>query len=116
MRRPPRHVVPLAVAALGLTLAACGGSSSSSGTPAKGHVDVIDNNFKPATIEISVGDTVTWDWKGSAVHNVTFANKDLGGSATQGKGKTFTHTFNTAGSFDYTCTIHTGMKGTVKVS
>lgn len=115
MRRPPRRIiaVPFAVASLGLALASCGSSSPSSGTAAKGHVDVIDNNFKPGTIEVSVGDTVTWDWKGNAVHNVTGPGFN---SPTQGKGKSFTHTFNSAGSFTYVCTIHTGMKGTVKVS
>jgi plastocyanin len=112
MRVSPQRLVPIAVASFALLLPACGGSSGG-GPPAAGHVDVKDNVFSPKTIDVSVGDTVTWDWKGSAVHNVhapTFS------SATQGKGKTFTHTFNTAGTFTYECTIHTGMKGTVNVS
>ena len=111
MRRSPQRILALLVALPALFLVGCGSSSGGSKTAA-GHVDVIDNAFSPKTIEVSVGDTVTWDWKGSAVHNVTGPGFN---SPTQGKGKTFTHTFNTAGSFTYNCTIHTGMKATVKV-
>jgi plastocyanin len=32
------------------------------------------------------------------------------------KSGTYTHTFDTAGSFSYHCTLHTGMTGPIKVS
>jgi plastocyanin len=112
MRRPPRRLALLGVASLALLLPACGDGGGSE-PAAPGHVNVLDNYFDPKSIDVSVGDTVTWDFKGGASHNViadTFKSKTLG------KGKTFTHTFNSAGTYDYVCTLHNGMNGTVVVS
>jgi plastocyanin len=112
MRRPPRRIVVLAVASLALVLPACGGGDGGSEPAAPGHVDVLDNFFKPKTIDVAVGDMVTWDFRGGANHNVIgngFKSKILG------KGDTFEHTFNSAGTFNYVCTLHPGMKGAVEV-
>ena len=113
MRRPPRRIIPVALASAALLLVpACSGDSG--GEEAEpGHVNIVDNAFKPKSISVSVGDTVTWDFKGGAQHNVVgkgFKSKTLG------KGKTYEYTFNTAGSYDYVCTLHSGMTGTVEVS
>jgi plastocyanin len=112
MRVAPPRLAVLGLASLSLLRPAGGGSSGSS-KAAPGHVDVKDNFFSPGTLQVSVGDTVTWDWKGGAAHNVTGPGFNSG---TLSKGKTFAHTFNSAGTFKYVCTLHTGMKGTVEVS
>ena len=107
--RPPR----LAVAALLLVplLGACGGSDGTSAAAA-GHVNVIDNRFDPKTIEIAPGDTVTWDFKGNAQHNVTGEAGLKSGNKKEGS---YEHQFNSAGTYSYVCTIHPGMTGKVKV-
>ena len=71
--------------------------------------------FSPAAIQISVGDTVTWENYDSATHTVTGDNNefDSGNVAT---GQKFTHTFTTAGTFAYHCKIHPNMHGTIVVS
>ncbi len=51
---------------------------------------------------------------GSVPHNVT-ANNNAFKSSTTNKG-TYTHTFPSAGTFKYRCTIHSGMTGTVVVT
>ena len=110
MWRPPRIAV-LALLVLPLVGAACGGSSAPSTPAVKGTVDVLDNKFTPKEIDVSVGDTVTWDFKGSVNHNVSgpgFNSKTM-------RSGTFTHQFNSAGSYNYVCTIHAGMKGEVVV-
>jgi len=77
-------------------------------------VAVSDNQFSPASIQVSAGATVTWTWaQGSSLHNVTFPSGTS--SANLGASTTFTRTFTTAGTFTYQCTIHPGMTGTVKV-
>jgi plastocyanin len=113
MRRPPRFLA-LALLLLPFAGAACGsGSGGGAAAPSgPGAVNVVDNKFDPGTIEIAAGDTVTWTFKGKAAHNVTgpgFRSKTT-------KKLTFTHTFDSAGEFPYTCTIHPGMTGKVKVS
>ncbi|ADE36440.1 cupredoxin domain-containing protein [Methanohalophilus mahii] len=71
-----------------------------------------DIQFKPATIQVSVGDTVTWTNEDSATHTVTGQDFDSGNL---GQGEIFTYTFDEAGTYDYECTIHPSMTGTVIV-
>jgi plastocyanin len=76
--------------------------------------------FSPSTVDIAAGGTVTWTWAAGNVllHNVTSGDAvpAFAPSATQMSG-TFAHTFPTAGSFSYFCSIHgrTVMFGTVNV-
>jgi plastocyanin len=110
--------IPATLAAL-----ACGGNGSSTGPgngggEAPGEVSVGDNFFQPATATVTRQNgqaTVTWNWIGRNLHNVTF---DLGepNSATQRSGS-FSRTFAEPGSFTYICTIHgrAAMSGTVVV-
>lgn len=122
--RTRRLLLALLPAVLAFTLTACGGGSGDGGgdaasggeaqaTPAAGGttVAVIDNEFDPADLSVSAGDTVTWEWKGAIPHNV---KGDGFESETQDAG-TFTHTFDSAGEYPYECTIHPGMEGTITV-
>jgi plastocyanin len=71
--------------------------------------------FNPAEVTVSVGDTVTWTNNDTVEHDVTadgFSSGEPGGMA---PGDTFDHTFQEAGTFDYVCTVHPGMEGTVTV-
>src|SRR5690348_7586003 len=82
--------------------------------------------FSPATITIHVGDTVTWRHDSSStMHSVTADNGSFDSSPNcpstcLGANATFSHVFNTAGTFRYYCRIHgapggVGMSGTVTV-
>lgn len=116
-RRTPRAILTLAVLLLPVLGAACGGGSGGSDGgatgAAPGTVTVVDNKFEPNKLEIAVGDTVTWEFQGSAQHNVTGRGLTSGNKK---KGQTFERTFNSAGTFSYVCTLHPGMKGTITVS
>jgi plastocyanin len=70
--------------------------------------------FDPATITIKVGDTVTWTNQDSVVHTVAADDKSWA-SDNLAKGATYSHTFDTAGTFTYLCGVHPTMKGTVIV-
>ncbi len=77
-------------------------------------ITVGDNFFSPANVTIQVGDTVRWNnAAGGMSHNVT-ANNDSFASQTASS-FTFTHTFSSAGSVPYHCTIHSSMQGTITV-
>lgn len=75
-------------------------------------VSVGDNTFTPANIAVNVGATVTWTFVGATQHNVTFGDGNNSGDKLSG---TFSRTFSTAGTFNYSCTLHSGMSGSVKV-
>jgi plastocyanin len=78
-------------------------------------------SFSPATVTIHPGDTVTWNWSSSSIpHSVTSGSPGAP-SGTFDSGVhtapfTFSHTFPSAGSFPYFCTVHGAlMTGTVTV-
>ena len=66
------------------------------------------------TTTIGVGDTVRWTITDTSTHTVeSSGNFDSG--TISGSGTTFSHTFNSAGSFSYSCGIHGNMRGTIVV-
>jgi plastocyanin len=75
-------------------------------------VSMMDFEFDPATVTINVGDSVTWTNDGDAPHTATGDDFDTG---LVNPGDSDSVTFDTAGSFDYVCTLHPQMTGTVTV-
>jgi plastocyanin len=88
--------------------------------PATASVSVQASSFNPSTVSVRQGGTVTWTNAGPVQHTITPTNAGQAGAwpsktmAAQ-QGVTFSHTFTTAGTFNYFCTIHSGMTGTVRV-
>ena len=76
-------------------------------------VDVFDFGFSPRTLAVSAGTQVTWTNTGVAPHTVTFDDEDSG---VIDSGSTYQRTFEDAGTFDYLCTIHPAMTGTIEVT
>lgn len=74
------------------------------------HAIVIDAmEFKPRTLEVRVGDTVTWTNKDAFPHTAASA-KPAFSSPEIGSGKTWKMVVRTKGDFDYICTLHPTMK------
>jgi amicyanin len=71
--------------------------------------------FNPATLTVKVGTTVTWTNEDAAPHTVTSVTGSELGSSTLSTGQSYSHTFSTAGDFDYYCTIHPSMKAKIIV-
>jgi|SRR5215213_5397056 plastocyanin len=78
--------------------------------------------YIPNAIQVKVGDTVTWTNDDDTLHTVTSgsgADENMGTTFNSGmmaKGKTFEHTFRTAGEYPYFCMVHPDMVGKVLVS
>lgn len=87
--------------------------------PSTADVTVSNNQFDPTPINIAVNGSVTWTWaQGAADHNVTFAatgNPATVNAIAQRNTGADSRTFSVAGTYNYTCTIHGGMNGTVVV-
>ncbi len=94
-----------------------GQPSAPAQTPPVGVTQVTIQNFaySSARIHVTVGDTVTWTNQDIVLHSVTVKNgvKDRG---LLQKWQNFSYTFTTAGTFDYSCTRHPYMFGTVSVT
>jgi plastocyanin len=78
-------------------------------------ITVGDNFFKPATKTVSKGTTVKWVFKGKIVHNVTVSKGPQNFASTTKQSGTFTHKMTKKGTYTIVCTIHSGMKMTLKV-
>ncbi|NKQ53485.1 cupredoxin family copper-binding protein [Amycolatopsis sp. K13G38] len=73
--------------------------------------------FSPSTLQISVGDTVTWTNNDSAPHNVVVTDgPEKFSSPLIQQGQTFSHTFTQAGTYSYYCSVHPDMKATITVT
>jgi plastocyanin len=115
--------------ALGLVTAGCGSDDDEGGSepaktseekqPAGGaktvEVSMKDIEFNPKDANVSKGGTVKWTNNDSFGHDVTASSFKSGGAGGIKPGGTFEHTFDTASTFSYRCTVHPGMNGTVVV-
>ena len=81
--------------------------------PSSARVSMGENFFSPRTVTVARGGTVTTSNDGRIDHDWVGPFWD---SDNMEPGDTFTVTFPNAGSFDYVCTYHGGMTGTVTVT
>lgn len=68
--------------------------------------------FSPVVLTVKKGTTVTWTNSDSTPHQIKSATFN---SSQLSKGQSFSFTFDTAGSFNYICSIHPSMTGKIIV-
>jgi plastocyanin len=91
------------------------GRASASGDADTDDVRIVDFAFAPRTIAAKVGQTVKWEHQDAGVtHTVTALDRAFDSGDLE-EGEEFSHPFRTAGTFAYRCSVHTDMRGTVKV-
>jgi len=78
-------------------------------------VDIQGFKFNPAIITVSAGDTVRWNNKDSAPHDATADDQSWATRTPLRKGESDTVTFDTPGTYEYHCAIHSNMKAKVIV-
>jgi plastocyanin len=108
-----RKILTLAVLPMILIFAFTTGCSKTS-SPGPNEVFIEGMAYTPSTITVTAGTTVTWTNKDGVAHTVTSAGNFDSGSI--GSNGTWSHQFTTAGTFQYVCTFHASMNGTVKVN
>lgn len=128
MRLPFVVVIGCAVLAMGCGKSDKFGIGTSGGGGGKGsgggstlNIEMSAVTFVPAVDTVAVGQTVTWTNNDQVIHTVTadsgsvdaFDSGDVAGSGT------YTHAFQTAGTYGYYCRYHGsmtgGMRGTIVV-
>jgi plastocyanin len=70
--------------------------------------------YVPNPITVAVGTAVKWTNNDSTAHTVT-SNTGVFNSGTLGPGQSFSFMFQSAGTFQYHCSFHAGMVGSVVV-
>jgi plastocyanin len=99
---PPPAVVPVASAVVSMNSSSDYYSSS--------------NTFGPNNVLIARNGSVTWNNGSGTMHNVTFesaagAPSDVANFSSGSEARTFT----SAGTYNYACSLHSGMTGQVRV-
>lgn len=80
------------------------------------HVMIQDYAYSPATLNVQAGTTVTWTNHDEAKHDVAATSgPERFQSPMLAKGQSWSHTFRTAGSYSYYCSVHPDMRAQVAV-
>ena len=72
-----------------------------------------ENSFIPVTLTVSEGTTVRWVNNSTVIHNVVHDTGMF--NELLNPGQAYSFTFENAGTYNYECTIHPGMIGTIVV-
>ena len=91
-------------------------ASAASPAVASDQVSITNFSFMPAAITVKVGTTVTWTNNDEEPHTVFSGTGGIKSPVLASHQSTFTFTFSKPGTFDYNCTIHPFMHGTVTVT
>ena len=110
----------LGQSAAGATLRTTGSDETAGEAPpasssAAASVTIGDFFFRPQDVTVNAGASITWTNNGTVPegHTVTGDGFDSG---VLKHGDTYSHTFDKAGTFDYVCTLHPNMRGTITVT
>lgn len=113
-----------------VTAAACGGGGSgdTGGTPniptipstpeapvATTSVALQNSLFNPTNIVVAPSATITFNNADGILHNVNFANTSITSIGEWSSGTRTAAMPAAVGTYGYTCTLHPGMSGSVKV-
>jgi plastocyanin len=91
-----------------------GGAGSTAVPPARATMAIGDRVFRPTTVTIAAGGSVTWRNQDDRDHTATGRTGSFD-TGTLPPGGSATERFPTAGTFAFLCAIHPEMQGTVRV-
>ena len=101
--------------AITMIIGSCSKDDNDDGSPGTNEVWMQNTSFKPSTITVAAGTTIKWTNKEGSTHTVT-SNSNVFNSGNLTEDKTFSFKFDSAGTYAYHCTLHSGMNGTVVVN
>jgi plastocyanin len=94
-------------------------SGTPSASPAAGTdatVTISGQAFAPEELTVAAGTTVTWVNDDSEPHTATGNDREALQSGTLMPGDSFSQAFSEAGTIEYFCEFHAGMRGTLIVT
>jgi len=89
---------------------------SRTGSVSDNTIIIEKNTFKPANMTVKVNSTVRWVNADDRPHRLEFADKAFSTSTyLLGSSQSASQRFDRAGTYDFSCTIHPEMQGTIIV-
>lgn len=121
MRTALRHGIMVGLLGAGVGIWGCGNGDGGTAPPPTGDAVVhmtAGLQFSPASVTVQAGETVEWVNDVTMFHTITpDGHTEWVQGAVTNAGDTFTHTFETPGTYEYYCDPHLtdGMTGVVVV-
>lgn len=112
-RPRPRWWLAVAVASFALMAVIVGGRPGTVSAQDQA-ISIANFAFSPANIQVSAGSTITWTNNDSVAHSVTADDGSFDSGLIQ-PGASYSHTFDTAGTIAYHCSVHPNMTAEVVV-
>ena len=120
--RAPTSFTVLAMAAA-LTLAGCGDgenefatdSSATAAEPKAVTVSIADFSYEPAEISVAPGAEITFENEDEAKHTATAEDESFDTDSIEGGESGTVRAPDQAGTYDFVCTFHANMNGTLVV-
>ncbi len=115
---PPATAAPAggdSAATSGTIAGSTSGTSTGGGATVSGTFTMGDNFFSPGGKTVTAGSTVTWANGGALPHTATSRSGAFDSGIVM-SGQTYRRTFNTPGTYEFFCTIHPEMTGTLTVT
>jgi plastocyanin len=79
-------------------------------------IEIKDFAFNPQTITVKSGETVTWINRDEEPHTIVSVGKQFKKSTALDTDQEFTLTVGAPGTYDYFCSVHPKMTGTIVVT
>jgi plastocyanin len=113
-----RRTMGSVIALTAVLLAGCAmHTPASSGEPGQNEVLISNFAFNPSSLSLKVGTTITWKNQDPMSHTVTTVSAPTAfDSGTLPAGASYGFTFTLTGTYQYHCSIHPGMTGTITVT
>lgn len=122
MKHAPHATVALAVAAAIMTSCSSDDESVTLVDGVVAQVDVVDNSFRPESIEVAAGTEIEWTNLGRSTHDVLPVEGDAWGAPSEAfePDAVYRHRFTEPGTYAYYCSLHgtttKGMVGSIVVT
>jgi plastocyanin len=103
------------IAFLNLSLFALGDEMKNADSTKQNKIEIKDFAFNPQTITVKSGDKITWINRDEEPHTVVSVGKKFPKSSGLDTDQEFSITAGAPGSYEYFCSVHPKMTGTIVV-
>ena len=103
------------IAFLNLSLFALGGEMKNADSSKQNRIEIKDFAFNPKTLTVKSGEKITWINHDDEPHTVVSVEKQFKKSTALDTDQEFTITVGAPGTYDYFCSVHPKMTGTIVV-
>jgi plastocyanin len=102
------------ISSLALSVFADDAANSSAGSK-QNKIEIKDFMFNPPTITVKSGETITWINRDEEPHTIVSVGKKFQKSSALDTDQEFTITAGAPGTYEYFCSVHPKMTGTIVV-